>query len=145
MSRVSIHIAFVLAASLAGCTPKGAPTRAPATAQELTTIEASISVAEQEGAANDPRAAKHLQRARDELAQSLQLAQQGDHGQAHRMRERAAADAELAAALGREHRLRAEAEAQQAQLAAVEGGVAPPTPGTTTTPTTTQPRPETTP
>ncbi|MDQ3364851.1 MAG: DUF4398 domain-containing protein [Myxococcota bacterium] len=121
--------------------------RAPATAQELTTLESSISIAEQEGAANDPRAAQHLQGARDQLAQSRQLAQQGDHGQAHRLRERAAVDAELAAALGREHRLRAEAEAQQAQLAAVEAGVAPPSPGSTptTTPTTTQPRPETTP
>lgn len=68
-----------------------------------------IRAAEEVGASNVPRAALHLQLAKEELAKAKGIANDGDKDQAASMLMRAEADAELAVALSRESTEKAEA------------------------------------
>lgn len=70
-----------------------------------------IRAAEEVGAAEVPKAALHLQLAKEELARAEKLAAEGDKEEGASMLLRAEADAELAVALSREEAERAEANA----------------------------------
>lgn len=70
-----------------------------------------IRAAEEVGASNVPRAALHLQLAKEELQLARSLATNGDKDQAESMLLRAEADAELAVALSREDAEKAEGQA----------------------------------
>jgi hypothetical protein len=72
---------------------------------------AGIRAAEEVGAPEVPRAALHLQLAKEELEQAQVLASRGKKGQAGSMLQRSEADAELAVALSREAGEGAEARA----------------------------------
>jgi hypothetical protein len=83
-------------------------------AAQLRTDESSAAIraAEEVGAAGVPRAALHLQLARESLAKAVKLQAQGDAAQARSLLTRAEADAELAVVLSQE-----EAEKQEAAKA----------------------------
>ncbi len=82
-----------------------------ATARSRTEISAaSIETAQALGAGRAPEAAERLASARDNLARALQLIEEGEDEKANGFLVRAEADAELAASLAREARLREEAE-----------------------------------
>lgn len=70
-----------------------------------------IRAAEEVGAAKVPKAALHLQLAKEELERARKLAADGEREQGASMLLRAQADAELALALSRENSERAEANA----------------------------------
>lgn len=70
-----------------------------------------IRAAEEVGAKEVPRAALHLQLAREGLAKAEKLSKDGEPEQARSMLMRAEADAELAVALSRESADKSEAEA----------------------------------
>lgn len=70
-----------------------------------------IRAAEEVGAGQVPRAALHLQLAREELVKAKALSQEGDREQATSMLLRAEADAELAVMLSRENEEKQEATA----------------------------------
>ncbi len=64
-------------------------------------VQASVSAAEAVGANDQPKAALHLQLAKDEMAEARRLAEKGDEENAALVLERARADAELAMQLAR--------------------------------------------
>jgi len=76
-----------------------------------------IRAAEEVGAPNVPRAALHLQLAKEELERARKFSADGDKEQGSSMLLRAQADAELAVALSRESAERADAEAAVARVA----------------------------
>jgi len=101
-------VAVVVTAIAAGCASAPPPVR---------TTEASTSgirAAEEVGASSVPRAALHLQLAKEELGHAEGLAADGEKEKAESMLSRAEVDAQLAVALSREHTEKSEA------LAAVE-------------------------
>ncbi|HEY6561065.1 MAG TPA: DUF4398 domain-containing protein [Polyangiaceae bacterium] len=71
--------------------------------------QAAISAAEAVGAQNFPKAALHLKMARDQVKTAELLMADGDNDEANLVLQRAEADAELALALAREEKVRAEA------------------------------------
>lgn len=81
-----------------------------------------IRAAETIGAANVPRAALHLQLAKEELAQANKLGAAGDQEQGASMLLRAQVDAELALAISREDAERAEATAALAKVRELQAG-----------------------
>lgn len=87
---------------------------------ELVDAEVSIRAAEEAGAAQVPRAARHLQLAKDQTRDGRELMERGDHDQAALYLQRAEADAELAAALARQEPARAEAQRAKQQVQALE-------------------------
>jgi len=95
-------VALVALAIAAGCAS------APLSTEASTS---GIRAAEEVGAANVPRAALHLQLAKEELARAKKLSADGEKEAAASMLSRAEADAELAVALSREDAERAEAVA----------------------------------
>lgn len=94
--------AVAATATAAGCA--GAPLRTEASTS-------GIRAAEEVGATKVPRAALHLQLAREELEQAKALAKDGEKEQAASRLLRSEADAELAVALSREDAERTEARA----------------------------------
>ncbi len=99
-------LAFVLAGVSAttamGCA--GAPLRTDSSS-------AGIRAAEEVGATNVPRAALHLQLAKEELEHAQGLAKEGESEKADSLLERAEVDAELAVLLSREESEKSEAMA----------------------------------
>ena len=71
----------------------------------------SIRAAEEVGAAKVPRAGLHLQLAKEELQKAKRLEEEGEKEEASSMLMRSEADAELAVALSRDERERAEGRA----------------------------------
>ena len=67
----------------------------------VTEVQSSVTAAEAVGANDQPKAALHLQLARDELAEARRLAEDGDEESAELVLARARADAELAMQLAR--------------------------------------------
>lgn len=92
----------LLAALAAGCA--STPLRTEASTS-------GIRAAEEVGAAGVPRAALHLQLAKEELERAKRMAKDGEKAQAESMLTRAEADAELALNLSREHNQKIEAQA----------------------------------
>lgn len=92
----------VTTALAAGCA--SAPLRTEASTS-------GIRAAEEVGAPKVPRAALHLQLAREELEQAKSLAAKGEEDQAASLLQRSEADAELAVALSREADEQSEARA----------------------------------
>lgn len=68
---------------------------------KVTEVQSSVRAAEAVGANDQPKAALHLQLARDEMAEAQRLANEGDEENAALVLERARADAELAFQLAR--------------------------------------------
>ena len=64
-------------------------------------VQAAVRAAEEVGANNQPKAALHLQLARDEIAAAQRLAKDGEEEDAKLVLERARVDAELALQLAR--------------------------------------------
>lgn len=81
-----------------------------------------IRAAEAVGAANVPRAALHLQLAREELAQAVKLEAADEKEQGASLLLRAQADAELALALSREVAERNEATAALEKVRELQAG-----------------------
>lgn len=71
--------------------------------------QAAISAAEAVGAQSYPKAALHLKMARDQVKTAELLMADGDNDEANLVLQRAEADAQLALALAREEKQRAEA------------------------------------
>jgi hypothetical protein len=94
-------VAFVAIAIAPGCAS------APPLSTEKST--SGIRAAEEVGAHSVPRAALHLQLAKEELGHAEGLAAQGEKDKAESMLSRAEADAELAVALSRENTEKSEA------------------------------------
>jgi len=69
------------------------------------------------GAQHDPRAARHLHLAQFQIGRARGLIRQGEYDEAESLLIRASVDAEVAAALSREARQRAEADAARTRLA----------------------------
>jgi len=68
---------------------------------KLAQAQSSVSAAEAGGARNQPKAALHLQLAREEMAEAKRLAAEGDGDDASLFLDRARVDAELALQLAR--------------------------------------------
>jgi hypothetical protein len=68
---------------------------------KVTEVQSSVSAAEAVGANNQPKAALHLQLAKDEMVEAQRLAAGGDGENAALLLDRARADAELAMQLAR--------------------------------------------
>lgn len=64
-------------------------------------VQAAVRAAEEVGATDQPKAALHLQLARDQIAMAERLAADGDEQEAQLVLERARTDAELALQLAR--------------------------------------------
>jgi hypothetical protein len=103
-TRIAIMV-LAVAASAAAVTAAGC-SNAPLRTEKSTS---GIRAAEEVGAADVPRAALHLQLAKEELARAKQLSVKGEEAKAQSMLLRAEADAELAVALSREDAEKTEA------------------------------------
>jgi hypothetical protein len=93
---------LILSATLLGCTstyPKA----------DRTASRSAINEAESVGAGQVPRAALHLQLAKDQLAYGERLLADGENDAAYLAFERAEADAKLAGSLARDQQLQREA------------------------------------
>jgi len=103
MVRTFAAVAATAACSIAlGCAT-------PVPQSKVNSSAAAIQSAEQLGAVDDPRAAQHLQMARDQRNRGLSLINAGKNKEAGRMLDRAQADAELAYSLAGEANMRNEA------------------------------------
>jgi hypothetical protein len=83
---------------------------------QKTAAEASVSAAEAGGAADVPKAALHVKKAKDAISEANKLIEQGENEKAEWALQRASADATLALALAREEALRAEASKAVAEV-----------------------------
>lgn len=102
-----VAMAIVATAIVAGCA--SAPLRTE-------TSMAGIKAAEEVGAAKVPRAALHLQLAKEQLEQAKDLAKKGEHEMASSMVLRAEADVELALMLSHEDAEKRDAEEAMARV-----------------------------
>lgn len=93
LKTAAAFTAMIAVAATTGCA--SAPLKTEASTS-------GIRAAEEVGASKVPRAALHLQLAKEELANAEKLAKQGDRPQAASLLLRAEADAEIAVALSRE-------------------------------------------
>lgn len=78
--------------------------------QRLVDTQSAIDSARELDEAEDPEVSLHLKYARDQLAAAKRLMDEGERKEAHRMLERAHADAQLALAMARTERSRNEAK-----------------------------------
>ena len=99
------------ALSLAACGGAAVPQDA------LTAAEASVKGAEVGGASENPKAALHLKLAKEQIEKAKALIADDDNEEAKRVIDRAQADADLALALAREGKARADAAEANEQLA----------------------------
>jgi hypothetical protein len=90
--------------------------------QKLTQSIAAISAADAAGAEDDPRAALHLQLAKEQLAKAKQLIAEREMDRAELMLRRASADAEFAMKLAKQRAAFAEAERIKKEVVALEQG-----------------------
>ncbi len=104
----SFALAVVVGASIVGCASS------PPLRTESST--SGIRAAEEVGAAKVPRAALHLQLAKEELDRAKKFGADGDKEQGSSMLLRAQADAELAVALSREDAEKSEAQSAMARV-----------------------------
>jgi hypothetical protein len=95
--------------------------RFPAPNETLANSLAAIRGAEEAGAAEVPKAALQLQLAREQVDKAKALMADKENELAHYMALRAAQDAELANALAREEKARAEAKKAEKAAAAASG------------------------
>jgi hypothetical protein len=93
LKTAAAFTAMIAVAAAAGCA--SAPLKTEASTS-------GIRAAEEVGASKVPRAALHLQLAKEELANAEKLAKKGDRLEAASLLMRAEADAEIAVALSRE-------------------------------------------
>ena len=100
MRRVILVGGLFLVATAVGCAS------APLRTDESTS---AIRAAEEVGASEVPRAALHLQLAKESLEKATRLSEDGDEDEAKSLLTRAEADAELAVVLSREDAEKAEA------------------------------------
>jgi hypothetical protein len=84
--------------------------------EQLTAAKAAVSGAEVGGAAREPTAALHLQRAREGIAKAEALIADDENEQAAIVIDRATVDAELSLALAQQAKAKAEATETQEQL-----------------------------
>ena len=106
MSNASKFKILALAAAVSAAAITAGCANAPLKTEASTS---GIRAAEEVGAADVPRAALHLQLAKEELAVAEQLSAKGESARAQSMLLRAEADAELAVALSREDAEKTEA------------------------------------
>jgi hypothetical protein len=102
---------IVLALAAAGCA-----TAKPLPSDQLAASQSSIRSAEAVGAQSDPAASLHLQYAKEQTQQANKLAEKGETERATWMLRKAAADAELAEALARQHATEKQATAAKANV-----------------------------
>jgi hypothetical protein len=95
ISRIGSALLLGMAVAAAGCASN------PPTAK-LESSSAAIRAAEEVGATHVPRAALHLQLAKEQSDRANSLIKEHDNDQAEMLLQRAEADAELAVALARE-------------------------------------------
>jgi hypothetical protein len=84
--------------------------------EQLTSSKSAISVAQAEGAPNEPQAALHLKLAQEQVAKAEALIADGDNEEAAQLIDRAQADADLAVALAKEARAKQQATETREQL-----------------------------
>jgi hypothetical protein len=101
---------LLLACALGACGGAAIPQ------EQLTAAKAAVSGAEVGGANSDPRAALHLQRAKEGVAKAEKLIADDENEEAASVIERATADADLALALAREAGAKGEAIETKEQL-----------------------------
>lgn len=109
--KTLIPIALVVALGCGGA--QVLSTDAPASA---------IRAAEEGGAEKVPRAALHLQLAKDEMGRSQELAKDGEHKKARSLLQRAEVDAELALVLAHEENEKAAAADAVARVRQLQQG-----------------------
>lgn len=85
--------------------------------ESLTAAEASVKGAEVGGAAENPKAALHLKLAKEQIEKAKALIADDENEDAKRVIDRAQADADLALALAKEGKARADAAEANEQLA----------------------------
>jgi len=102
MRQILMIGSLVCLAVAAGCSSSNPPLRTESSSS-------AIRAAEEVGANEVPRAALHLQIAKEELDKANKLAEMGEKDRAASMLQRAEADAELAILLSREQAERSEA------------------------------------
>jgi hypothetical protein len=78
--------------------------------QRLVDTQSAMDAAQELDQEDDPEVSLHLKYARDQLAAAKKLMDEGERKEAHRMLERAHADAQLALAMARTERSREEAQ-----------------------------------
>jgi hypothetical protein len=108
---------FALLALSVACGSASTPTARLADAQS------AVRAADEIGAERHPRAALHLKLARDQIAKARGAIAEGEDSEAARLLERAEADAELAVALARHGRYRAEARRAADRAAELEASL----------------------
>jgi hypothetical protein len=84
--------------------------------EQLTSSKSTISVAQAEGAPNEPKAALHLKLAQEQVAKAEALIADGDNEEAAHLIDRAQADADLALALAKEAKAKQQATETLEQL-----------------------------
>ncbi len=82
----------------------------------LTAAQADVKGAEVGGAADNPQAALHLQKAKEQIAKAQDQIKDGDNERAARTLDRAQADAELALALAKEAKAQGDAAEAKDQV-----------------------------
>lgn len=105
-----LGLSSILALCAAACGGAAVPQ------QELTSAKAAVAGAEVGGAAENPKAALHLQLAKQQISEAEKLIEEGDNEEAARVITRAQADADLALALAKENKAKVEAQAAKEQL-----------------------------
>jgi len=103
----AISAASLFAAVTAGCASAPPPT------ERLASAEAAVRAAREVGAERVPTAELQVKLADEEIQKARALAKAGENERAESMLQRASSDAELALALAREGRMRAEAQRPQ--------------------------------
>jgi Domain of unknown function (DUF4398) len=88
--------------------------------EALSAAEADTKGAEVGGAAENPKAALHLKLAKEEIQKAKDLINDGDNEAAARTIDRAQVDAQLALALAREGKARAEADEAKEQISRLQ-------------------------
>lgn len=105
-----LGLSSILALCAAACGGAAVPQ------QELTSAKAAVAGAEVGGAAENPKAALHLQLAKQQIGEAEKLIEEGDNEEAARVITRAQADADLALSLAKENKAKVEAQAAKEQL-----------------------------
>ncbi len=116
MSRIPSSIFVVLLATAAA-----ACGGAPPPTERLTASEAAIRSAREVGAEGVPKASLHLKLAEEQLAKAKALIAEEDNEAADLLLQRAQADGELALALAKDGKAKADAQQVMDQVAALKG------------------------
>ena len=113
--RSSSWIAAIVCAVLTACA-----TTSPPPNRQLAETRASMRIAEEVGAQNDPQAASYLKLARKQIANADEEISLGNYARAEHQLRLAQSNAELATALAREANARAEADQIRQQVDALQ-------------------------